>query len=46
MIYSSIVKKRIRQAFDDVNNRRWDELMASITPTSPSPLRRRPCDRR
>ena len=32
MIYSSIVKKRIRQAFDDVNNRRWDELMASITP--------------
>ena len=32
MIYGAIVKKRIRQAFDDVNNRRWDELMASITP--------------
>ena len=45
MLYSSIVKKRIRQAFDDVNNRRWDELMTSITPESPSPLRRRPCDR-
>src|SRR4051812_8603251 len=27
-----IVKKRIRQAFDDVNNRRWDQLMASIAP--------------
>jgi ketosteroid isomerase-like protein len=33
MIYSAIVKKRIRQAFDEVNDRRWDELMASITPT-------------
>ena len=32
MLYGSIVKKRIRQAFDDVNNRRWDELMTSITP--------------
>ena len=31
MLYSAIVKKRIRQAFDDVNNRRWDELMTSIT---------------
>ena len=33
MIYGAIVKKRIRQAFDDVNNRRWDELMTSITPS-------------
>ena len=32
MLYSSIVKKRIRQAFDQVNDRRWDELMESITP--------------
>ena len=32
MLYSSIVKKRIREAFDQVNNRRWDELMNSITP--------------
>ena len=32
MLYSSIVKKRIRQAFDHVNNHRWDELMKSITP--------------
>ena len=45
MLYSSIVKKRIRQSFDDVNNRRWDELMTLDHPKSPSPLRRRPCDR-
>ena len=32
MLYSSIVKKRIRQSFDQVNDRRWDELMESITP--------------
>ena len=32
MIYSSIVKKKIRQAFDQVNERRWDELMKSISP--------------
>jgi ketosteroid isomerase-like protein len=32
MLYSSIVKKRIRQAFDHVNNRRWDDLMKSIAP--------------
>jgi len=32
MLYSSIVKKRIRLAFGDVNNHRWDELMTSISP--------------
>ena len=32
MLYRSIVKKRIRQSFDHVNNRRWDELMNSIAP--------------
>ena len=32
MLYRSIVKKRIRQSFDLVNNRRWDDLMNSITP--------------
>ena len=32
MLYSAIVKKRIRQAFDDVNNRRWDQLMTTIAP--------------
>jgi hypothetical protein len=32
MLCGSIVKKRIRQAFDDVNNDRWDELMTSIIP--------------
>ena len=32
MLYSTIVKKRIRQSFDHVNNHRWDELMASISP--------------
>jgi ketosteroid isomerase-like protein len=32
MLYSSIVKKRIRQSFDQVNNHRWDELLGSIAP--------------
>ena len=32
MLYSAIVKKRIRQSFDQVNNHRWDELMNSIAP--------------
>ena len=32
MIYSLIVKQRIRQSFDHVNNHRWDELMRSIAP--------------
>lgn len=32
MIYGAIVKKNIRQAFDQVNDRRWDELMESIAP--------------
>ena len=39
-------RSEIRQAFDQVNNRRWDELMNSIAPERPSPLRRRPRDRR
>ena len=33
MIYGSIVKSRIRQSFDHVNNHRWDELMTSIAPS-------------
>jgi len=32
MIYSLIVKSRIRQSFDQVNNRQWDELLGSIAP--------------
>jgi len=32
MLYRAIVKQRIRQSFDHVNNRRWDELMGSIAP--------------
>ena len=32
MLYSSIVKKKIRQSFDQVNNQRWDELLGSIAP--------------
>ena len=32
MIYSTIVKRRIRQSFDQVNGHRWDELMGSINP--------------
>ena len=33
MLYRSIVKSRIRQSFDQVNNRQWDELMNSISPS-------------
>lgn len=32
MLYRAIVKKRIRQSFDQVNDHRWDELMNSIEP--------------
>jgi ketosteroid isomerase-like protein len=32
MIYSLIVKSRIRQSFDQVNNQRYDELLGSIAP--------------
>ena len=32
MLYSSIVKRRIRQSFDQVNDHRWDELLSSIVP--------------
>ena len=32
MIYSMIVKKRIRESFDQVNNHDWDALMTSIAP--------------
>jgi ketosteroid isomerase-like protein len=32
MIYSLIVKSRIRQSFDDVNNHRWQELSSAIAP--------------
>jgi ketosteroid isomerase-like protein len=33
MIYSALVKSRIRQSFDHVNNHRFDELLNSIAPT-------------
>ena len=33
MLYRAIVKTRIRQSFDQVNNRQWDELMNSISPS-------------
>ena len=32
MLYSSIVKTRIRQSFDPVNDHRWDDLLGSIAP--------------
>jgi ketosteroid isomerase-like protein len=32
MLYRAVVKKKIRQAFDQVNNRQWDDLMKSIAP--------------
>jgi ketosteroid isomerase-like protein len=32
MLYAAIVKSKIQQSFDHVNNRRFDELMKSIAP--------------
>lgn len=32
MLYSYIVKKKIRQTFDDVNNHRWDEAVEAVAP--------------
>ena len=32
MLFSYIVKKRIRQTFDDVNNHRWDEVLKAVAP--------------
>jgi ketosteroid isomerase-like protein len=31
-MYHAIVKRRIRQSFEHVNNHRWDDLMRSIAP--------------
>ena len=33
MLYSAIVKNRIRHSFDHVNNHRYDEPLGSIAPT-------------
>ena len=30
MLYSYIVKKRIRQSFDHLNNHRWDEVLKAV----------------
>lgn len=32
MIYSYIVKKKIRETFDHVNNHQWDEAVAAVAP--------------
>ena len=32
MLYSYIVKKRIRQSFDHLNNHRWDEVLKAVAP--------------
>ena len=32
MLYSYIVKKRIRQSFDHLNNHRWDEALKAVAP--------------
>ena len=32
MLYRMIVRKKIRESFDQVNNQRWDELIGSIAP--------------
>ena len=32
MLYSRIVKNLIRQSFDHVNHRRWDELLKAVAP--------------
>ena len=45
MIYGLIVKSRIRQSFDHVNNHRWDDLMNSIAPTVHHRFPWRACDR-
>jgi len=32
MIYSYIVKQKIQQTFDDVNNHRWDDAVKAVAP--------------
>lgn len=32
MIYSYIVKQKIRQSFDNVNNKRWDDAVKGFSP--------------
>ncbi|MCZ7594917.1 MAG: nuclear transport factor 2 family protein [Hyphomicrobium sp.] len=32
MLYSHIVKKKIRETFDHVNNHRWDEALKAVAP--------------
>jgi hypothetical protein len=32
MLYDYIVKKRIRQTFEHVNNHRWDEVLKPVAP--------------
>jgi ketosteroid isomerase-like protein len=32
MLYSYIVKKRIQETFDHVNNHRWDEALRAVAP--------------
>jgi ketosteroid isomerase-like protein len=32
MLYSHFVEKSIRQSFDHVNNRRWDEVLKAVAP--------------
>lgn len=32
MIYGSIVRVKIRQTFDHVNNHRWDEAVKALAP--------------
>jgi ketosteroid isomerase-like protein len=32
MLYSHIVKKKIRETFDHVNNHRWDEAVKAVAP--------------
>ena len=32
MLYSYVVKKRIRQSFDHLNNHRWDEVLKAVAP--------------
>ena len=32
MLYSYIVKKRIQQSFNHLNNHRWDEMLKAVAP--------------
>ena len=44
MLYSYFVEKLVRESFDDVNDRRWDELLKPVAANVASSLWRLPLD--